>query len=285
MEDMNLNTDQLNIDTPELVSIEMPVAGIGSRFIAILVDYLIWMAGLIALTILTVLLLPAVHIVGGVSGSWAVGIVLLLIFLFHWGYFTLFEAFGNGRTPGKHVARIRVIHRSGRAISFVESLARNLVRAVDYLPSFYGVGLIAMYLNRQHQRLGDMAAGTIVVRDAEIDAPHWGEAGTHTITAGSFETDRGDAAGLAEPLFAPHLKVSLPVIAFSKLNTADLAVLEGFFARRLDMSMETRRALGERIASALRAKSGLEMPAEISTETFLEAVAHQLREVARIREH
>jgi len=278
-----LNTDQLNIDTPELVSIEMQVAGIGSRFIAILVDYLIWTAGLIILLVLLLLLAPALHILKGATGTWTVGIGLLLIFLFHWGYFTLFEAFANGRTPGKQVARIRVIHRSGRAISFVEALARNLVRAVDYLPSFYAVGVVTMFLNRQHQRLGDLAAGTIVVRDRVLNSPLWGDTAAHTITAGTFGGHGGASTGLAEPLFAPHPRVLLPVMALSKLNIADLEVLEGFFARRLDMSMETRAALGERISAALRAKSGLEIPEGISTETFLEAIAHQLRELARMK--
>ena len=278
---MSNDSDQLNIDTPELVAIEMPVAGIGSRFIAILVDYLIWTAGLIILLILVLLLLPAVHFLGKVTENWAAGVGLLLVFLFHWGYFTLFEAFANGRTPGKQVVRIRVIHRSGRAISFVESLARNLVRAVDYLPSFYAVGLIVMFLNRQHQRLGDLAAGTIVVRDRAMESPLWGQTYASLIPAETYQSG-GDFAGLAQPLFAPHLKVSLPVTSLCRLSPADLEVLEGFFARRLDMSMETRSALGERIALALRAKSGLEMPEEISTETFLEAIAHQLRELVRM---
>jgi uncharacterized RDD family membrane protein YckC len=281
MEDMNRNTDQLNIDTPELVSIEMPVAGIGSRFVAILVDYLIWTAGLVVLVILAVLFVPAIHSWGGLTGNWVKGIVLMVIFLFHWGYFTLFEAFGNGQTPGKHVVGIRVIHRSGRAVSFVESLARNLVRAVDYLPSFYAVGLVAMFLNRQHQRLGDMAAGSIVVRDRQVDSPQWGENGAYSM-AGDFQPGRPVAAGASDLFFAPHLKVTLPVTAVGKLSAADLEVLEGFFSRRLDMSMETRGALGERIAQALRAKSGLEMPEGISTETFLEAIAHQLRELVRM---
>ena len=135
-----LNPDRLNIDTPELVSIEMPLAGIGSRFIAILIDYLIWAAIFIVLTVLAAFLIPGLEIMDRISADWAVGIAVLIVFLFHWGYFALFEGLSNGRTPGKRVARIRVIHCSGRAISFVESLTRNLVRFVDYLPSLYAVG-------------------------------------------------------------------------------------------------------------------------------------------------
>lgn len=264
--------DQLNIDTPELVSIEMPIAGIGSRFIAILVDYLLWTVGAIILAILAAIILPALHFAGRVSENWALGIVFLIVFLMHWGYFSLFEAFNNGRTPGKQVAKIHVIHRSGRAISFIESLARNLVRFVDYLPSFYTVGVVTMFLSKQNQRLGDMVAGTLVVRGREIESPHWGELGSRTITAEVF-------APSAMP--APHLSVHLPAPNVARLSTADLEVLEGFFARRLDMDLTTRRALAERMASALCAKSGLEIPPGISVETFLEAVAHQIREVAR----
>jgi uncharacterized RDD family membrane protein YckC len=266
--------DQLNIETPELVSIEMPIAGIGSRFIAIVVDYLIWVGAAIILVFIAAILLPALHYLGKTSVNWAIGVVLLVIFLVQWGYFTLFEAFGNGRTPGKRVAKIHVIHRSGRAISFLEALARNLVRFIDYLPSFYTVGVITMFLSRQNQRLGDLVAGTLVVRDREIESPHWGELGSRTITADIFAP--------AAPLAPPHLALILPASNLAKLSTVDLEVLEGFFSRRLDMDLGTRAALAARIASAVRAKSGLEIPPETSVETFLEAVAHQLRELARM---
>ncbi len=254
----------------------MPIAGIGSRFVALVIDYLIWTAAFIALFIVAAIILPALHVFARVSENWAIGIFLLLIFLLQWGYFTLFEAFGNGRTPGKRVMKIHVIHRSGRAISFVESLARNLVRFVDSLPppNFYAVGVVTMFLNRQNQRLGDMVAGTLVVRDQEIEVPHWGELGTRTITASAF------AAPAA--ITPPHLKVVLPASNLAKLSTADLEVVERFFSRRLDLDLTTRAAIAERIASALRAKSGLEIPDGVSVETFLEAVAHQMREVARM---
>ncbi len=250
----------------------MPIAGIGSRFIAILIDTLIWVAAMVVVVILAAILLPAVHFAGHVSENWVAGVVILILFLLQWGYFALFEAFNNGRTPGKRVANIHVIHRSGRAISFVEALARNLVRFVDYLPSFYTVGVIAIFLSKQSQRLGDMVAGTLVVRDRAIESPHWGELGSRTITAPSF-------ASALPP--APHLSVHLPASNVARLTAADLEVLEGFFARRLDMDLTTRAALAARMASALCSKSGLEIPTGISVETFLEAVAHQIREVAR----
>ena len=270
----DLSSDQLSIDTPELVAIEMPLAGVGSRFIALLVDYLIWGAGLVVLLILARLLLPALHAFSRISAQWAEAVVIFVLFLLNWGYFTLFEAFGNGRTPGKRVAKIRVIQRSGRSIGLLESMARNLVRYVDQVPFFYGVGVIAMFVTRQHQRLGDLAAGTLVVRDRDPESPMWGDSGSRTFTAQLFES---------APIPEPHTSVNLPAGGIGKLTSSDLEVLEGFFSRRLDMSMTTRQMLAQRIAAAIQAKSGLEIPEGTSVETFLEATARQLRDQARLQ--
>ena len=266
----------------------MPLAGIGSRFIAIVVDYLIWGAAFFILGMLALIILPALHFFGGVSANWAAGIFFLILFLVHWGYFALFEAFDNGRTPGKIVAKIRVIHQSGRGINFVEALGRNLVRFVDYLPGFYGVGIVAMFLSKRHQRLGDMVAGTLVVRDRDVDQPHWSESAARTFTAPAFPAE-SPMPPLGSPQTGPglwggppHLRVLLPAPALAKLSASDLEVLEGFFSRRLDMDLTTRGVLSERIASALCAKSGLVIPPDTSVETFLEAVAHQLRELGRM---
>jgi uncharacterized RDD family membrane protein YckC len=266
--------DQLNIDTPELVSIEFPLAGIGSRFIAILVDHLILGAAVIALIFLAAFILPALNLMGPKSASWGIGIFLLILFLLFWGYFALSEAFNNGRTLGKRVAKIRVIHQSGRGINFAEALARNLVRVIDYLPGFYGIGIAAMFMSRQSQRLGDMVAGTLVVREREVEAPMWGESTSRTLTAAALAPN--------SPIPPPHLRVALPAPALAKLTPADLEVLESFFSRRLDMDLTTRSMLASRISSALCTKSGLAIPPEISVETFLEAVAHQFREQGRM---
>jgi uncharacterized RDD family membrane protein YckC len=269
-------SDQLSIETPELVAIEMPLAGIGSRFIALLVDYLIWTAGVLVLFFLGALLLPALYMFSRISSQWAVALVIFVVFLVNWGYFTLFEAFWNGRTPGKRVARIRVIQRSGRAIGLFESMARNLIRYIDQFPfPLHVVGVISMFVTRQHQRLGDLAAGTLVVRDREEEAPLWGETGARTFTAQIFEP--------AAPPPEPHVSLTLPSTGIAKLSPADLEVLEGFFARRLDMALSTRESLARKIAAAIQAKSGLEIPQEVSVETFLEATARQLRDLSRLR--
>src|ERR1700723_2069781 len=136
------SSDQLSIETPELVAIEMPLAGIGSRFIALLIDYLIWVPAILIVGKIFSVITPSIAAFNHLSEQWTIAIYVFLTFLFNWGYFTLFEAFWNGRTPGKRIARIRVIQRSGRAIGLFESMARNFIRYIDQIPFFYAVGAI-----------------------------------------------------------------------------------------------------------------------------------------------
>lgn len=264
--------DQLSIETPELVAIEMPVAGLGSRFAAVLIDYLIWTALIILLLILISFVRPTLHKVGE---KWATAFVVFFFFLLRWGYFTLFEAFWNGRTPGKRIARIRVIQKTGRGISFFEAMTRNLLRFIDGLPFFYIVGIITVFCTRDSQRLGDLAAGTLVVheRSNPNETPAASSARTITSFFGAAPSPVLEAVHLAPISYGPGIQ---------KLDVRDLEVLEGFFARRLDLTLEMRAALAARIAAGLRAKSGLEIPEGIGTEVFLENVARQLRDLARI---
>ena len=286
---MDLNSDQLNIDTPELVAIEMPLAGIGSRFIALLIDTLIWAAGLIVLGLVLWAFKPALQAFSNLSYQWTVAVFTITIFLLNWGYFTLFEAFWHGRTPGKRVARIRVIQQSGRAIGIFESMARNFIRYVDQIPFFYAVGVIAVFATRQHQRLGDLAAGTLVVRDREQETPLWADTGVPADRSSSVGWGTGirtfTAPALSQPaaLPEPHVSVALSSSGIARLSATDLEVLEGFFARRLDLPLHTRQLLAQRIAEAIQAKSGLEIPPDVSVETFLEATARDLRDLARMR--
>ncbi|MGO9438016.1 MAG: RDD family protein [Terracidiphilus sp.] len=300
---MDVNSDQLNIDTPELVAIQMPLAGIGSRFIALLIDTLIWAAGLVVLGLVLWAFKPALQAFSNLSYQWTVAVFTITIFLLNWGYFTLFEAFWHGRTPGKRVARIRVIQRSGRAIGIFESMARNFIRYVDQIPFFYAVGVIAVFATRQHQRLGDLAAGTLVILDREQETPLWADTGVPTDRSSSVgwntgvPTDRSSSVGwntgtrtFTPPVFPqaiaipePHSTVALSSNGIAQLSASDLEVLESFFARRLDLPLATRQHLAQRIAEAIQVKSGLEIPPDVSVETFLEAVARDLRDLARMR--
>jgi uncharacterized RDD family membrane protein YckC len=166
--------EQLTISTPEQVAFHYETAGIGSRFVASLLDHLIIFAVLFFINCAAVALFPALSLGSIVSGDetsaavyWLFAALVLIAFLVFWGYFVIFEILWQGRTPGKRASRLRVLRRSGQPIGAGEAIIRNLVRLVDFLPGFYGIGLITMFIDRDARRLGDFAAGTIVVREAE----------------------------------------------------------------------------------------------------------------------
>ena len=165
--------DQLNIETPEQVDLRFPVAGIGSRFVALLIDHLIQFFTLL-LILFGIALLPGDNHAAkaaemDTATKWVLAAITFIIFCLMVGYFALFEAFWHGQTPGKHVMKLRVIKDSGRQITLFEALARNLLRFIDLLPNFYLAGVITMLCNRKNKRLGDLAAGTLVVHELPAD--------------------------------------------------------------------------------------------------------------------
>jgi uncharacterized RDD family membrane protein YckC len=279
------HADQLIIDTPEQVAIRFPVAGLGSRFLAILIDSLLQAAAYLAVFLILVLVIsaaPKSSSTGELSHAgekWLIAGLILVHFLMYWGYFTLFEAFWNGQTPGKKLFKIRVIQDSGRQITFFESMTRNLIRIIDLIPSIYLVGVITMACNRQHKRLGDLAAGTLVVHERPTEEPIWGGAGPRTITAGAFQPVEREPSFLAPQ----NLAVALPADAIARLSAEDLNVIDKFFSRALDMDVGTRAQLAARLAAQMSAKMNIETPKDINPERVLEAIAYQLRTHGTIR--
>ena len=273
--------DQLNIETPEQVDLRFPIAGIGSRFLAVLADIALRTLVLIVIVLIFSLIFSAAPRIRGTSdlsgtgAKWFVAGIFFIFFLLNWGYFSLFEAFWNGQTPGKKFCKIRVIQQSGRQITFFEAMTRNLIRIVDMLPSFYLIGVIATLCNRQHQRLGDLAAGTLVVHERPSDEPLWSGTGTRTITAAAFEPPA------TEPSFQRRDETNLPADAVARLTAEDLSVIDRFFSRILDMELDTRARIAERLAAQMSEKMGLPLAAETKHEPFLEAIARQMRSHGR----
>ena len=146
------------IETPENVTLVFDLAGPGARMGAYLVDVLIRAVAVSAGTLITLFAFPLLGV------SFPLGMMLIGLFLLEWGYGALFEGLWRGRTPGKQVFRLRVVKDVGSPISFYDAALRNLLRAADFLPIGYGVGLICMTATRRLQRIGDLVAGTIVVR-------------------------------------------------------------------------------------------------------------------------
>ena len=250
------------------------MAGIGSRFVAVLLDHIIqFVAGIVELLLFVWI---ASYAPKGndaplnTAGKWFIGIVIFLNFCFFAGYFALFEAYWHGQTPGKRVMKLRVIKDSGRQITFFEALARNLMRVVDYLPGLYLVGVITMLCNKRNQRLGDLVAGTMVVHERLDEA--------------SLLYQGGDTVGFAAQETAmpwgQAVTAMFPADAVAKLDAQDLLVIETFFARMLDLPMETRAAVAYRMVTQMTAKMGVGVP-EGNPERALESMAYQMRSGGR----
>ncbi len=156
---------KLEVETPEHVILDYEVAGLGSRALAAIID-----AAIIVVIELALLLVTGLLVSRMISGIAVIAVFTLLSFLVLFGYFTVFEGFRNGQTPGKAMMGIRVIRETGHAISLRDALIRNLVRIADFLPPPYLLGALFVALHPKARRLGDLAAGTVVVRDRPIDA-------------------------------------------------------------------------------------------------------------------
>jgi len=141
-----------NIATPEGVELRLPLAGLAPRSLAWLVDALIKFA-----------LFIIASIVLGFLGDLGTGMILVSAFLLLWFYNVLFEVFNHGATPGKKALGLRVTNINGTPVGWSGSLIRNLIRAVDTLPGCYAFGCISVLVSDRFQRLGDLAAGTVVV--------------------------------------------------------------------------------------------------------------------------
>lgn len=171
---------EYTIETPENVTFGYDVADIGSRFIATLIDSIVL---LLLLGLVDVLLVFAIVALGGEAlldngleadigwgAGLAIALLVLLQFAIFWGYYMVFELVWNGQSPGKRLVGTRVVRTDGDPPGFFDVAVRNLVRIIDFLPTAYAVGLVTMFLNPQARRLGDFAAGTLVVRErAEIN--------------------------------------------------------------------------------------------------------------------
>jgi uncharacterized RDD family membrane protein YckC len=250
-------SDKLTIDTPEQTALEYPIAGLGSRFLAILADTAIQTVLAIFVLIVGSILGVGLARMGGLGPQWVVAIVMILLFLLNSGYFALFEIFWNGQTPGKRYAQVRVIKDDGRPIGAYEAIVRNALRLVDMLPVMYGIGLISIFLSRQSKRLGDFVAGTVVVHEKTLEG--------------------------FRPPAAAQVDDTLPPVDPTKVTIEELRLIETFLSRRdsLDPAVRTNMAL--QIANRLAAKMEVKIYGWPRTERFLEAVIEQCRQSDRFR--
>jgi uncharacterized RDD family membrane protein YckC len=227
--------------TPEAVTISLDVAGLGSRMIAWLIDTLIQL----------VIAVPIVLGIGAgnLSGSVELVVLSLILFLLFWGYYPIFELSWHGQTPGKRAQRLRVIRTDGQPAGGAAIIVRNLIRIVDVsLLPFLAV--ISMIVTTRAQRLGDLAAGTLVVRETRFAAP--------------------------QPVVSAR-RPDLPAIDATGLSERDYDVIRSFLARRGTLDATARWRLAAQLASAIRGRVG-SLPEGLADETMLEAVAQSYRQ-------
>ena len=167
------------IETPEQIELNLPLAGVGSRAVAYVIDLLWQMVPMVAAGFLAFALLPAAarpsrFFEKDAQGQphlpvLALAFVSAVIFFVNFGYFALFEVVSNGRSPGKRSLGLRVVRDGGYPVDGRAALVRNLLRVVDFLPAFYLVGIVSVFMGRKGKRVGDYAAGTFVVKERQPD--------------------------------------------------------------------------------------------------------------------
>lgn len=241
--------DRVEVETPELVVVSYDLAGVGSRINAALIDVLLCVLVIIGVVMLWVMAMPPAARLGSSPdrlGGWAIAVLIFAQFAVLWGYSVLFEALADGRTIGKRIMRLRVVRDGGLSVTFGASAVRNLMRIIDMQPGFtYAVGIITMILNKQGKRLGDIAGGTLVVRE-ELLPPLAAATPAPAVAAGG----------------APRA-----VVLQAELSEPEFALLARFVERRGDLD-PARRAqfvaqLSERFATHLRPWAGQSPAAQL----------------------
>ena len=219
----------LEVRTPESIAFSYELAGLGSRFLAVSVD--VGIQTLVMFGIIWGLIYAGSHLGAAardasaptkIETSLAIALIAAIIFIVYFGYFILFEAFWNGQTPGKKLMGLRVVRDGGYPADFASVAIRNLIRVGEFVAGLYAISAVAALLSPENKRLGDMAAGTIVVRDAR-------------------------AAKLADLLEAPS-ETAHPLM----LSAQERALIDQFVARREAMAPPNRVMMASRIAARVR---------------------------------
>jgi uncharacterized RDD family membrane protein YckC len=259
--------ESLIIETPERVPLEFALASIGNRFLAVAIDHFIQYLSIFILVWLLMSFaggLPdamnAPEKFFGDMPKWTLAILILAVFLIFAGYFIVFEWMWNGQTPGKRLMKLRVIRDDGRPITLWEAIARNLLRICDAAPGFvipvYSVGLITIFLNGRDQRIGDIFAGTVVVRERAGEAPTFAETFSNPVSDTAFSRVQTRTEFRAD---------------ISPVTESEIEVVESFLRRRWDLSDRQRLWMAWRIALPLmyKLKPGYELT-DFTYEGFLE---------------
>jgi uncharacterized RDD family membrane protein YckC len=249
--------DRYTVDTPENIEFAYDVAGIGSRFLAAILDSLIIAAAQVLVIYLLGLASQSLAFVESVL----IAVGAVLSFLILWGYYIVFELVWSGQSPGKRAIGLRVVREGGRPITFTSAAIRNVVRIVDFLPALYGIGVVVMFIDGRARRLGDFAAGTLVVKER-----------------------RGVTLESLTAAIPPPPPDTQPTLAnVHLLGERDYTLVQEFLSRRQELGKEVRARLAAQIAGALQARLGV--PQGGDAERFLQYVAAEYQIYHRTQNH
>ncbi|MEH2006182.1 RDD family protein [Nostoc sp.] len=243
--------NRITFQTPESVELEFILAGIGNRALALLIDYTVLVVTLFVFFLTwTVFSTQLFNFFDAQNlGIWLIAIFFIIGFAIYISYFVFFETLWFGQTPGKWVAKIRVVRDDGRLIGLQQATLRALLRPFD---ETLFIGAFLIMLGSREKRLGDLAAGTIVIQ-------------AQTTTASATLTISEQAKVLHEQL--------IQIADLSLLLPDDFAVIRDYLQRRGAMSLKARASLSLKLAEQVVAIINLEkLPEAVTPDVFLEAV-------------
>lgn len=265
--------ETLIIETPERVQLAFALASIGNRFLAALIDHFIQAVVLITVYSIASFIMRNygmdvdLFFASSELAKWAYAILIIVSFLIFAGYFVFFEWLWNGQSPGKRWLKLRVIREDGRPITLWEALARNLIRFFDIFPGLYSIGLITVFMSNRDQRLGDLFAGTVVIRERTDEAPTFSE---------TFSNPTSDAA------FRRVQKKTEFKADLSNVKQTEIEVVENFLRRRWDLSEKQRVWMAWRVALPIMYKIKPSYDLQTFTyEGFLEELLHRFHAQGR----
>ncbi|MGJ7910075.1 RDD family protein [Neobacillus sp. LXY-1] len=247
-----MNQEQMEIKTPEYVSIQFQLAGLGSRAAAFIIDQLILTATNVLIILTTFLVMKATSDFSFFfeDNVFPIAIMVIVLFIINWGYFFVFEFFSGGKTIGKRALGIRVIQENGHSITLLSSFIRNLLRIIDSLPAGYLLGIMMIFLHRKHKRLGDLVAGTIVIHERKAKSKKKQTSIEKEIQNRELSKD----------------KLILDDWTYRSYTAKDWKLLHTYANRFTQLPLDEKKQLTQQISKLLLPKMGLEVSEKTEEE-------------------
>lgn len=241
------------IRTPENLEVSYELAGAGTRAAAYFID--VFLMGLV-LSLFQNLFVAILVPFGEEMQPYILAILGVLSFIYFNAYFMVFELLWAGQSPGKRIVGIRVVKTGGFALRFPDTLIRNLLRAVDFLPAFYGIGLVSLLLTRHCQRLGDIIAGTLVVYQEKT----------------SSDT-------LFSTVTAAEASIQLSIVSLGAIPIDVVETCDEFLRTREQLAPKFRQEIANDLLNLVETISGLSPGSNQSAEAFLLCVVSQFGQI------